>query len=225
METYFYARTSTKKQSLTTQIELAISNCVTSKNVFKDQLSGTGVYREEWEKLKKKVKKGDTIIFQSIDRMARNREQGVHDYFTLLEKGVNLKFIIDNHLDTSVYVAKIGGIQEITTGNELIDTTVIKGIKDLIMGLAKEQIELAFLRAENEAERIRVKVIKGLAVSTKKPGRKPGETGNKKPVPVSDVHRFSNSFNGTLNNTQLARYLRVSRSTVIKWIKEVKEMK
>ena len=48
--------------------------------------------RPEWNKLYEKAKEGDTIVFDSVSRMARNAAEGVQIYFELYEKGIQLIF-------------------------------------------------------------------------------------------------------------------------------------
>ena len=59
--------------------------------------------RPEWQKLYKKVKDGDTIIFDSVSRMSRNAEEGFAVYKELYARGVNLIFLKEPHINTEVY--------------------------------------------------------------------------------------------------------------------------
>ena len=71
---YGYCRVSTKKQNILRQVENIIKIYPTAK-VFQEAYTGTTTDRKEWSKLKKMVKPGDTIIFDSVSRMSRNAEE------------------------------------------------------------------------------------------------------------------------------------------------------
>ena len=90
---YGYCRISTPKQSIDRQIRN-----IQSENeqaiIVQEVFTGTKITgRKEWEKLIKKVKAGDTIIFDSVSRMSRNAEEGIEIYFKLMDQGVNLIFL------------------------------------------------------------------------------------------------------------------------------------
>lgn len=217
---YFYARTSTKKQKIESQLDLAIEQGIKPSNIFKEQVTGTGAEREQWNKLKNKVKKGDTIIFQSIDRMSRNAEQGEKDYFDFIEKEINLKFIMESHLDSDVFKNAMDKQLE-KTGNKLADG-ILSVLEEYFKDIAKEQITLAFKRAEEEAIRIKAKVLRGLVTTNKKSGRKKGcIASNRKDVPINKILKLSKKFNGNLNNTELSKFLGISRPTLNNWLKEI----
>ena len=49
------------------------------------------------------LKRGDTVIFDSVSRMNRNAEEGFQLYMELLEKGINLEFINEPYINTDYY--------------------------------------------------------------------------------------------------------------------------
>lgn len=53
--------------------------------------------RPEWNKLYKKAKAGDTIIFDSVSRMSRNADEGFCLYEELYNKGIELVFLKEPH--------------------------------------------------------------------------------------------------------------------------------
>ena len=76
---YGYCRISTKKQSIERQIR-NIKNMYNDAVIVTEAYSGTTTNRPEWNKLYKKVKAGDIIIFDSVSRMSRNAEEGYSLY-------------------------------------------------------------------------------------------------------------------------------------------------
>lgn len=68
---YGYCRISTKQQSIDRQIrniKAEYDNAV----IITEVNTGTKQDRPEWNKLYKKAKAGDTIVFDSVSRMSRN---------------------------------------------------------------------------------------------------------------------------------------------------------
>lgn len=72
--------------------------------IIEEVYTGTKTYgRKEWNKLLKLVRAEDTIVFDSVSRMSRNAEERFTIYKEMYEKGVNLVFLKEHHIDTSVY--------------------------------------------------------------------------------------------------------------------------
>ena len=102
-KTYGYARVSTESQVLERQIK-NILRYDHDAIISTEKATGTKLdIRTEFNKLLKKVKPGDTIIFDSVSRMSRNAEQGFELYQDLFNKGVNLVFIKEPHINTDTY--------------------------------------------------------------------------------------------------------------------------
>lgn len=53
--------------------------------------------------LLKVVKAGDTIVFDEVSRMGRTADEGFELYKELYEKGVELVFLKEPHINTEVY--------------------------------------------------------------------------------------------------------------------------
>ena len=51
----------------------------------------------------KKVQRGDTIVFDEVSRMSRNSEDGFQIYEELYKRGIDLIFLKEPHINTSVY--------------------------------------------------------------------------------------------------------------------------
>ena len=79
---YGYARISTRKQSIERQIR-NIKGIYLDAVVLKEAYTGTTTDRPEWNKLYKKIKAGDTIVFDSVSRMSRNADEGIELYMDL----------------------------------------------------------------------------------------------------------------------------------------------
>ena len=75
METYGYVRVSSTDQNEERQL-LALRNVnVKDKNIYVDRQSGKDFDRPQYKKLIRKLKAGDLLYIQSIDRLGRNYEE------------------------------------------------------------------------------------------------------------------------------------------------------
>ena len=72
---YGYMRVSTKEQCEKRQFIALRNFAVPEKNIFFDKISGKDFNRPEYRKLLRKVKPGDVIVVESIDRIGRNYEE------------------------------------------------------------------------------------------------------------------------------------------------------
>lgn len=76
---YGYARVSTKKQVEDRQIQALIDYGITDENIFIDKESGKDFDREEYQLLKKILKRTqnqeNVLVVKSIDRLGRNYKQ------------------------------------------------------------------------------------------------------------------------------------------------------
>ena len=96
---YGYCRISQKKQSIERQIR-NIKAIYPEAVIIQEAYTGTSIDRKEWNKLYKKAKEGDTIIFDSVSRMSRNAEEGFSAYEELFTRGINLVFLKEPHINT-----------------------------------------------------------------------------------------------------------------------------
>ena len=92
MRIYGYARISTMKQSIARQID-NIKAKYPDAVIITEEYTGTTTDRPAWNKLRKNLKAGDTVVFDEVSRMSRNAEEGFKLYETLFNEGVNLFFL------------------------------------------------------------------------------------------------------------------------------------
>ena len=145
---YGYCRISRPKQSIERQIrniKAQYPDAVIVQEVF----TRTRMDRREWQKLMKRVKAGDTIIFDSVSRMSGNADDGFAAYEDLFNRGVNLVFLKEPHINTDTYKKALENNVQLTGSN--VDY-ILEGVNRYLMELAKEQIRLAFEQSEKEVE-------------------------------------------------------------------------
>lgn len=226
MTIYGYARVSTKSQKLERQVENLLKYEPTI-TILKEKYTGTKTDRPIFNKLLKRVKKGDTIIFDSVSRMSRNAEEGFDLYKELFTKGVNLVFLKEPHINTSVYSKALGQRVDLGADTELIQEVelFINRILDI---LAKEQIQIAFNQAEKEVLDIQTRVKEGIRVAKengKQIGRAKGTKVESKKAKLLKQQIFDSSkdFNGDKKDVELMQTLNISRNTYYKYKREIKE--
>jgi len=79
---YAYCRVSTKMQKLQRQIDniKAAYPEISSSSYYMDSFTGRTMDRPEWNKLYKRLKAGDMVVFDSVSRMSRNAVEGAELY-------------------------------------------------------------------------------------------------------------------------------------------------
>lgn len=228
---YGYTRVSTTHQKIARQVTniLAIYPKAT---IIREFYTGTTQNRPEWEKFIPKVKKDDTIVFDSVSRMARNSAEGFQDYKMLYERGVHLVFLNEPLINTSVLDATKNKLLNINieTGNAAVDTFFkgnIELINNFIMALAEEQIKAAFDQAEKEVTDLHSRISQGIR-EAKKNGVKIGlEKGailtTQKSIDCKAViQKFSKDFGGPLDDPEVIKLCGCSRNSYYKYKKEIK---
>lgn len=91
---YGYARVSTQQQELQRQLDMLKSyNCT---EIFTEKMSGTKMDRPELNRLKDKVRCGDTLVIESFSRLGRSTKDLIElvEYFE--NKGVKIVSIKEN---------------------------------------------------------------------------------------------------------------------------------
>ena len=72
---YGYVRVSTKEQNEQRQMIALKAFGVQEKQVYMDKQSGKDFERKNYKKMLRRLKKGDTLVVKSIDRLGRNYEE------------------------------------------------------------------------------------------------------------------------------------------------------
>lgn len=221
---YGYCRISRATQNIDRQVR-NILELYSDAKLYKEAYTGTKREgRKEFEKLLKAVRSGDTIVFDSVSRMSRNAEEGVKLYFELYDKGVNLVFLNEKHINTETYKTALNNTVQ-PTGNDIADI-YIDATNKLFRLLAEKQIILAFEQAEKEVTDLRKRTSGGIETARrngKQIGQKKGKTLNvKKKAPAQAIIlKHSKDFNGTLNDIECMKLTELSRNTYYKYKREL----
>lgn len=222
---YAYCRISKASQSIQRQID-NISKAYPNAKIYQEVFTGTTTDRKEWIKLKKVLKVGDTVVFDSVSRMSRNAEEGISDYMQLLERDINLVFLKEPYINTEVYQEQLRANDNIKTDDIDLNDTILKGVREYLKRLATKQIRIAFDQAEKEVQDLRQRTKEGMLVAKSKgniAGRREGtkvETKKAKEV-KEEIKKLSKDFSGNLKDVEVMKYLKVARNTYYKYKKEL----
>lgn len=137
-----YVRVSSVEQNEDRQL-IALENVgVAKRNIFIDKQSGKNFERPKYKRLVKKLKPGDLVYIQSIDRLGRNYIEIQEQWrFLTKDKGVDIVVLDMPLLDTR-------------SGKDLLGTF----IADLVLQI------LSFV-AQTEREHIRERQAQGIAAA------------------------------------------------------------
>lgn len=224
MSIYGYCRISQRKQSIDRQIR-NIKNEYPEATIIAEAYTGTSIDRKEWNKLFNGVKAGDTIIFDSVSRMSRNAEEGFTAYENLFERGINLIFLKEQHINTDTFKRAINNSIPMTGTN--IDY-ILDGINKYLLSLAKEQIIIAFAQAEKEVQDLHQRTKEGIQTARLN-GKQVGLTAGTKLTTKKSIEakalisKHSIDFGGSLSDTEVITLTGLARNTYYKYKRELKE--
>ena len=164
--------------------------------------------------------------------MSRNADEGFKDYKMLYESGVNLIFLNEPLINTSVFDSTKNNLLsiDIATGNAAVDTFFkgnIELINNFMMALAEEQIKAAFDQAEKEVTDLHSRISQGMR-EAKKNGTRIGITKGttlitKKSIECKAIiQKHSKDFGGTLDDTDVIKLCGCSRNSYYKYKRELK---
>ena len=221
---YGYCRISRRSQSIERQVR-NIKDLYSNAIIVQEAYTGTKINRPEFTKLLHRVQAGDKIILDSVSRMSRNAEEGFELYEELFNKGIELEFIKEPHINTRTYK------QAITNNVPMTNTNVdfiLEGINKYLLALAKEQIKLAFEQAEKEVMDLRQRTKEGIETARlngKQIGQVKGSklTTKKSIAAKEGIKKYSKDFNGTLKDTEVMKLVGISRNSYYKYKRELIE--
>lgn len=232
---YGYIRVSTKHQSVERQrrniLELYPKALIVEEIYTGTKLDG----RVKLNRLIKNVKAGDTVIFDSVSRMSRNAFEGIELYFSLIEKGVNLEFLKEPYINTSVYKEKLKEQKNLEVEDENLNGTIMAGVRVYLENLAREQIKIAFEQAEKEVMDTRQRIKEGIS-QAKLNGVKIGGVKGSKRVTEKErkakkvIKKYAKEFGGRLNDREtlalmngLDKEFSISKRTYYKYKEELRQ--
>lgn len=222
---YGYVRISTPRQNIDRQVRNILAVCPDAK-ILSETYTRTNFYgRKEWSRLMQLIRPGDNIYFDSVSRMSGDKEEGFLLYQNLYEKGVNLYFIREPHINTDTYKAALNNLVSLTGTS--VDF-ILDGVNKYLLVLAKEQIRLAFSQSEKEISDLRQRTKEGIETARlkgKQIGQKSGSTfETKKSIEAKKIIlKHNKDFGGNLTNEETWCLAKISKMTFYKYKKELLE--
>lgn len=223
MMKYGYCRISTQKQNIERQVRnIQVEH--PDATIIREVYTGTKFQgRTKIESLLKRVCSGDVIVFDSVSRMSRDADEGYAIYENLYEKGVDLVFLKEPHINTATFKNVLENTIPMTGTN--VDY-ILDGVNKYLMALAKEQIKIAFEQAEKEVQDLRQRTREGI-VTAKLEGKRIGlpkgtKLETKKAVQAKKIIQKNNkTFGGTLTNEETWKLAGISKTTFYKYKEEL----
>ena len=192
---YGYIRVSSTGQNIARQVDALHEAGVEDNQIFIDMASGKDFDRPAWKRLVRKLKAGDMIVVQSLDRLGRNYEDILEQWRILIKvKGVDIRVLNMPLLDTA------------NKANGLIG----KLVADLVLQL------FSFV-AESERANIKERQRQGIDAAMKR-GVKFGRPR------IGDTAQIAMALaqvrNGELSIESAAKICRVSPTTIRRRMKQ-----
>lgn len=195
--TYGYVRVSTKDQNAARQMIAVEGFGIDRKRIYFDKQSGKDFNRPQYRKLMRKLKKDDTVVIKSIDRLGRNYDEILEQWRIITkEKQVAIVVLDMPLLDTR-------------QGRDLTGTLIADIVLQLLSYVAQTERELIRRR---QAEGIAAARANGVRFGAK-PKEKPAE-----------FEACAVAWkNGEISARKAAQILNVTHPTFLRWIKEFRQ--
>ena len=219
-----YCRISTQKQNIERQ-ERNILAAYPEAKILKEAYTGTVMARPAFERLLKAVSEGDLIVFDSVSRMSRNAQDGAEIYFKLYDEGVDLEFLKEPHINTTVYKQALKN--KIAMTGDKVDL-ILQGVNEYLKELASEQIRLAFEQSQKEVDDLRQRTKEGIETA-RRAGKQIGQPQGakyyvkKREAAKKVIKKHAKCFGGNLSDPEVMKLAGVSRKTYYEIKKEMKQ--
>ena len=227
---YGYCRISTKKHSIDRQIR-NIKREFPTAIILTEAFTGTKLDRPEWNKLNRKLKYGDTIVFDEVSRMSRNAKEGFALYQRLFNIGINLVFLKEPHMNTDSYKEAMQGIfnTEIQSGDKATDdlvNSIMAAVNKFMMNKVEKDIYKAFEQAQKEVDYLHQRTKEGIETARlngKQIGLEKGTklTTKKSLVAKEVIKKHNKDFGGSLSNEDTWKLAGISKMTFYKYKNEL----
>ena len=191
-----YIRVSTKDQNEARQLAALAEYHIPRSRLFIDRQSGKDFARPSYQRMMKKLKKGDILLVKSIDRLGRNYNEILEQWRVLTKK-----------IEADVVVLDMPLLDTRARGEDLTGTF----IADLVLQI------LSYV-AQTERENIRQRQAEGIAAA-KARGVKFGR--KKKPLPEGFQETVGRWRRKEITCQQALEQLEISRSYFFEHVKRL----
>lgn len=194
---YGYVRVSSTTQNVDRQMEEMIRYEIPLKNIYVDKQSGKDFNRFKYQKLIKKLKKGDLLVIKSIDRLGRNYKMIMDEWYH-----------ITNIIEADILVIDMPLLDTRNEANNLVG----KFISDIVLQI------LSFV-AETERDNIKKRQAEGIKLA-KARGVHMGRPKYKLPNNFNEVSL--KYLNNQISLEESLRKTNMKKSTFLKYYSKFK---
>ena len=191
---YGYIRVSTREQNEQRQLIAMREFGISENRIYMDKQSGKDFARKNYRKVVRRLKRDDTLVVKSIDRLGRNYEE-ILEQWRLITKEKQAAIVV---LDMP-----------------LLDTRQSRDLTGTL--IADIVLQLLSYVAQTEREFIRQRQAEGIAAA-KRNGVKFGRRPMDRPAAFDGWKR--KWLAGEISARGAARQLGVTHSTFLRWVKE-----
>ena len=188
---YGYARVSTREQNEQRQIIALQDFGIVGEAIYLDKQSGKDFVRPQYQRLMRKLKKDDTLVIKSIDRLGRNYEEILEQWRIITKEKEAYIVVLDM---------------------PLLDTRKNKDLTGTL--IADIVLQLLSYVAQTEREYIRQRQAEGIAAA-KARGVRFGRNPKPRPAEFEGVYRRWSR--GYISAREAARTLHVAPKTFQTW--------
>lgn len=173
-----YIRVSSRDQNEGRQLQLMQEVGISPRDIFIDKQSGKNFNREQYQLLKRMIRKGDILYIHSLDRFGRNKEEILEEW-NAITKEIEADIVVLDMplLDTTQYKDSLGTfiadlVLQILSWmaqeerdrirkrqREGIDAALNKGIS---FGRPKAQISQKFIEVYNQWKRKEITAVRAM---------------------------------------------------------------
>lgn len=194
---YGYIRVSSKDQCEDRQWLALKQFDISRKNIYVDKVSGKNFDRPQYNRLVKRLKKGDVLIVLSIDRLGRNYDE-IQNQWRIITKVKQVDIVV---LDMPLLDTRKKGDQDLTG----------TFIADMVLQI------LAYV-AQIERENIKQRQKEGI-YAAKSRGVIFGRP--RKDVPQNFKEIKNQWLQNQITSRQAAKALGIAQSTFLRWVQEI----
>ena len=190
--TYGYVRVSSRDQNEERQMIAMQEFGVEKKQIYLDKQSGKDLERPQYQKLMRKIKKGDTLVIKSIDRLGRNYDEILVQWRTITKQKKTAIVVLDM---------------------PLLDTRQNRDLTGTL--IADIVLQLLSYVAQTEREFIKQRQKEGIAAA-KVRGVKFGRSPLEKPAEFDQLQSLW--LQGEVSAREAGRQLNVTHKTFLRWV-------
>lgn len=194
---YGYIRVSSKDQCEDRQWLALKQFDIPRKNIYVDKVSGKNFDRPQYNRLVKRLKKGDVLIVLSIDRLGRNYNE-IQNQWRIITKVKQVDIVV---LDMPLLDTRKKGDQDLT-GTFIAD--MVLQILAYVAQIERENIK------QRQKEGIHAAKSRGVIF-----GRP------RKDVPQNFKEIKNQWLQNQITSRQAAKALGIAQSTFLRWVQEI----